>query len=166
MGAGLRAPRARLGSGDGFTLTELVVTIAILGALALVGAPRFFGTREFDDRFFFDDTWNAMRHAQKLAVATGCGVQVTIAASSYALHQQPACSGASYTLDVQHPGTGASSYARSAPGGITLSSDISPFIFDGLGRAVDPSGTVTDVSLTVGSRTLQVAGETGFVYTP
>ncbi len=102
METGLPVPRNRLGRGDGFTLTELVVTIAILGALALVSAPRFFGTREFDDRFFFDDTWNALRHAQKLAVATGCGVQVTVAANAYALHQQPGCSGASYTLDVQH----------------------------------------------------------------
>jgi MSHA pilin protein MshC len=166
MDAGLRAPGVRLGRGDGFTLTELVVTIAILGALALVSAPRFFGTREFDDRFFFDDTWNALRHAQKLAVATGCDVQVTIAAGAYALHQQPGCSGASYTLEVHHPGTGASGYSRSAPGGISLGSDVSPFIFDGLGRARDTSGTVTDVSLTVGSRSLQIAGETGFVYTP
>ena len=74
MDTGSRTSGIRLGSDDGFTLTELVVTIAILGALALVSAPRFFGAREFDDRFFFDDTWNALRHAQKLAVATGCGM--------------------------------------------------------------------------------------------
>jgi hypothetical protein len=35
---------------------------------------------------------------------------------------------------------------------------------DALGRALNSGGTVTDVTVTVGSRTLSIVGETGFVY--
>lgn len=156
-------PDAAFGSQDGFTLVEAVLVIAILGALAAVSAPRFFGTREFEEAVFLDQTNSALRYAQKLAVATGCEVQVTIAGNAFTLRQQPACTGGGFTQDVIDPATGASSYSRSAPTGVSLTSDVSPFVFDALGRARDGVGTVTDVLVSVGPRSLRVVGETGFV---
>jgi len=38
----------------GFTLVELVVTIAILAIVAAVAAPRFFQASTFDSRGFYD----------------------------------------------------------------------------------------------------------------
>ncbi len=150
----------------GFTLTELVLVIAVLGGLAVVAGPRFFGTREFDERLFFDETWAALRYAHKLAVATGCETQVSIVANGYSLAQRSGCDAGLFDRPVVHPGTTDPAYTGTAPPGVTLSSDVSPFRFDALGRARDGGGSVTDVSLTVGARTLVVAGETGFVGVP
>ena len=147
----------------GFTIIEAVLVITIIGILAFTGS-RFFGQLGFDERFFLDDALGAVRYAQKLAVATGCQVQVTISGGAYTLKLQNACSGSTFTTDVQHPGTGASSYTGSAPPGVTFTSTTSPVIMDALGRALNSGGAVTNVTLTLGTRTISIVGETGFVY--
>ncbi len=150
----------------GFSLIEMILSIVIIASLAAVAAPRFFGLSEFEERVGFDGTQSALRYAQKLAVATGCGVQVTVSGNTYTLNQEPGCTGGVYSLDVPNPATGGSTYTGSPPTGISLTSDVSPFRFDALGRATNGSGTTTDVNLTVGSRSLKVEGETGFVHVP
>lgn len=156
---------ARLRRAAGFTLVELVLALVILGILAAVGMPRFFSRKDFHERFFGDDVLGALRHAQKLAVASGCEVQVTIGGGSYALAQRTACRSGAFGVAVANPGTGAS-YTGQAPAGTALASSTSPIVFDALGRARDGSLAVTDASVTVGPRTLQVVGETGFVFDP
>jgi MSHA pilin protein MshC len=148
---------------DGFTLTELIVVIAILAIMAAVTAPRFFSPSDLNAKLFLDDTLAAVRYAQKLAVGTGCEVQVTVAANTYTLNLQDACTGSSYTQAVIHPGTGESGYSNTAPSGVSLTSDVSPFIFDALGRAKNGAGTVTDVTVTVGTLQIDIVGESGFV---
>jgi len=150
----------------GFTLVELVMVIVMLGTLSATALPRFFEKNTFAERAFFDDTLNAVRYAQKLAVATGCSVKVSISSDSYSLVRQgssasSSCPGGStYSLAVPHPSSGASSYTGSESG-ITLTSSASSFIFS-------PLGTVSiDAILTVaGSKTISVISETGFVYEP
>lgn len=151
---------------QGMTLTEVVLVLAILGILAAVVGPRFVGVSGFKSSLFFDDVRVALRYAQKLAVATGCNVQVTITASSYTLNQQPSCSGASYTQAVTNPGNGSATYSGSAPAGTTVTSTLNPFRFDALGRATNTSGNVSNVTVTVSGRSLLVVGESGFVYAP
>ncbi len=147
----------------GFTLIEILVVIAILTILAAVAAPRFFSVSDVDRRFFYDDTIAALRYAQKLAIGTGCQVQVTVAANTYTLNLQDSCTGSSYTQSVIHPGTGASGYSNTAPSGTTLSSSASPIIFDALGRALDSSGAVTNFTVTVGGTLdVDIVGESGF----
>lgn len=150
----------------GFTLVELVMVIVVLGILSATALPKFFEKNTFAERAFFDDTLNAVRYAQKLAVATGCNVKVSISSNSYTLMRQGNASssscpgGISYSLAVPHPGTGATSYSGSESG-ITLSSSVSSFIFNSLGSVS------TDATLTInGSRTISVIAETGFVYAP
>lgn len=147
----------------GFTLVELVMVIVILSILSATALPKFFEKNTFAERAFFDDTLNAVRYAQKLAVATGCKVQVSIASNSYTLTRlgtssSTSCPGGStYALAVSHP-TAGNSYSGSETG-ITLTSSVSAFYFNPLGTASN------DVTLTVnGSRTIDVIPATGFVY--
>jgi MSHA pilin protein MshC len=148
----------------GFTLVELVMLIAILSILSATALPKFFNKNTFAERAFFDDTLNAIRYAQKLAVATGCGVQVSIISDSYTLTRQgnsgsTACpSGSTYSLSVPHPSSGANSYSGTESG-VSLTGSVSSFTFDALGTVS------TDATITVaGSKTIKIVAETGFVY--
>jgi len=147
----------------GFTILELVVTLLIIGIVALPALPKFFQRQPYQERLFFDDTLNALRYAQKLAVVSGCKVQVVINADSYIL-RQPAdstqCLAASpaFSLSVAHPGSGIASYSGSESG-ITLTASVANVVFDALGRAS------SDAVLTIGgTRTINIVAETGFVY--
>ncbi len=157
-------PRSSLG----LTMVELIVVMVLIGTVAAVAAPRFFGKSGFDARFFRSDTLSAVRYAQKLAVATGCQVRVSFTASSYTLNLQDGapCAGSSFTTAVVHPGTGASGYSNTAPNGVTLSSDVSPLTFDALGRALNTGGSPSDATITVAGLQVLVVGESGFVYAP
>lgn len=150
----------------GFTLVELVMVIIMLGVLSATALPKFFDQNTFAERAFFDDTLNAVRYAQKLAVATGCSVQVSISANSYTLVRQGSSAsalcpgGSTYSLAVPHPSSGASNYSGSEPG-VSLTSTAPSLIFYALGTVS------TSATLTVGSsRTISVISETGFIYAP
>jgi MSHA pilin protein MshC len=150
----------------GFTLIELIMVVVLLGVLSVTALPKFFEKSTFAEHAFFTDTLNAIRYAQKLAVATGCSVQVSISSNSYTLNRQGLSSssscpgGTTYSLSVPHPATN-SSYYSGSESGVTLTSTMSSFVFKAL-------GTVSaDVTLTVaGSKTIQVIAETGFIYAP
>ncbi len=148
-------------------MIELIVVITIIGVLAAVVGPRFFDS-ELTDTHFFDGLFTALRYGEKLAVASGCGVQVSFTATSYTLNLQNGspCAGSSYTQAVINPGRGASPYSGTAPNGVSVSSSVSPLLFDALGRATNSGGTVANATVTVGTRSISVVGETGLVHEP
>jgi MSHA pilin protein MshC len=142
----------------------MVMTIVILGILSSTVLPRFFDLSSYQERVFFDDTLAAIRYAQKLAVATGCNVQVAIAGNTYLLKRPSAVdrsqcastTAADFTRDVTNPSTGEGYYSGSQSG-ITLTP--ATFYFNALGTA--SSG----LDIAVGSaKTITVIQETGFVY--
>lgn len=146
---------------QGFTLVELVLTLIIMGVLYAVATPRFFDSQSFADRGFSDQLHSALRYARKLAVATGCEVQVTITAGQYTLNQRAtSCTSGPFTRAVRNPGTGEGSFTGTAPQGVGLSATVSLIVFNALGQASAAA------QISSGGRTFQLVAETGLVYKP
>jgi len=162
----------------GFTLVELVATLAIVAILALVIAPRFAERRVFDTRGFFDQCQAVVRHAQKVAIAQRRMVFIDITAGRIG-----ACFDAPCTQRVPPPlgylqsttPAGASNptaancandanwLCAGAPSDVTLATLIPSFSFNGLGR---PSlGAALLVSVQGEPvRTFTIEHETGYVH--
>ena len=136
----------------GFTLIELVVIILLLGVLAAVALPKFFNLSDYRTRVVYDEVAGAVRYAQKLAVASGCEVQVNISGNSYALQQHSTdCTSGAFATISNHPVT---SHNFS---GVSLTSSPSSFIFDAMGRSSKA------VTVNVDSDSFNVIAETGTV---
>jgi MSHA pilin protein MshC len=155
---------AYLTTQKGFTLVELVMTMLLLGILSATALPKFFSVSLYQQQVFFDDTLTAVRYAQKLAVATGCNVQVSITANTYTIKcptNRTVCtslSASDFNQSVNNPATGTPPYSNSQSG-ISLTASTTPFYFTALGTAS------TNVTLTVaGSQVFYVVATTGFVY--
>ena len=163
-----RRPRCRTRStaaSPGFTLTELVTVLVILGILAAFTAPRFFDHVVFDERGFYEVVVAALRYGQKIAVGSGCPVQISIDASGYALAQQTVLANrcdpgdVSYAVPVLLPDGQAA--AGSTPTGVTLGPVVT-YVFDGLGQ----TDLGSDLTVSIGSWSLIVQAQSGYVLTP
>lgn len=141
----------------GFTLIELVVVILLMAILMLTAAPRFFARNDFEGPAYAQELASAARYAQKLAVATGCTVQLTVTATSYSL-LQPAiadCTGG-FTRPALHPATG-TDFSGTAPTGVTVAGTLGALSFNSRGM---PSAAG---SFTVAGRTVLVTAGSGYV---
>lgn len=146
----------------GYTIVEVLLVVVILGILGTIAGPRFFDNDAFDERAYYDELVTALRYAQKTAVASGCPVRVAVGVASYALAQQAVSSGhcdvadATFPVPVRLP-TG-ETMSGTAPIGITTA-PTTTFTYSALGR----TNLGADQALTVGSRTLTIQAESGFV---
>lgn len=148
------------GFAKGFTLIELISVVVLLSILGVVALSRFDSVSGFDSAGYFFDTLNAVRFGQKLAVATGCRIQVTISASQYALHQgATGCNDTSFTLPVRDPVNRGSDYLEIAPTGVTIS-PASVFVFTPESSVEGLSG---DTTFTINGRQFTVFQNTGYV---
>lgn len=151
-------PRAREGQ-LGFTLPELVMTIAIIGILAVMVAPRFMSSQGFVSRGSFDEAKALVRFAQKTAIARRQPIFVCVAADEIRAASTNACTPA---VTLAHPLT-AAPLVTPAPDGVTFG-PAGTFSFDGLGRPT-PAYTITFTSTIAGdpARQITVTAETGYV---
>ena len=138
---------------------ELIIVILLLGILSVFALGRLFDQDQFAAKGFFDDTVNAVRFAQKLAISTGCDVRVLTTASSFALHQRPGCTGAGFTIPVRNPGNRNNNYQNlSLPSGFTLTAGT--IIFNARGTV---TSVPTFITFSVGGFSFRVYGQTGLV---
>jgi MSHA pilin protein MshC len=142
----------------GFTLVELIVILVIVGILAVVAIPQMFDAVAFRSRGFYDETAGAARYGQKLAVASGCSVQLRLSGNGFALHQRQNCASGTFSRSVPRPGDSGSAFAAVAPSGVTLSATAASVVFDSLGRAT-PGG----VTVSVNGSSFLIDGESGYV---
>ena len=145
----------------GFTLIELISCIVIAGILAAVAAPKFFSSQPFEQRGYVDEIAAALRHAQKVAVATGCDVSFTVNAGGYSAAQRGAVAGTcapagAFTLPVRR--LDGQSLAGTPPANVTSNPAIQ-VIFNSRGRVSNG----TPAPLQIGTFTITVAVGSGFV---
>jgi len=152
-----------------FTMIELVTTMLIISILSVIAVPLFFSTSTYQTLVYHDELLNSLRYARKLAIATGGHYEVKLTSTSLTLQQRSegaSCSSGTTFQAVVDPANNSSSYVKLAPGAITINSSANwPIYFDGLGQANQASTCATlssNATITVGSKTITVIGETGF----
>ena len=146
----------------GFSLFELIIVVVLLSILSVFALSRLFGQEDFAARGFFDDTVNAVRFAQKLAISTGCEVRVAINASDYQLLQSSTCSASDFVNPVANPANRGLNYQNmNMPSGFSLS-PATTITFNARGiPGSDELITLTDGST---SYSFNLSGQTGLVW--
>ena len=153
----------------GFTLMELIVVMVLMAILAAVGAPRFFGSGDFEAPAFAQELAGAARYAQKLAVTGGCPVRLEItSATHYQLKQAQSAPGAAcdtaFTRTVLRPGSG-DSFQANAPSGVSIGGTVPLTVaFDARGQpSVGGAALAVDLSIPLGSQAVRIAARSGYV---
>jgi len=81
---------AQRGTHSGFTVIELVATIAILAIVAALSVPTFTTPAPFAARGYAEEIGNALRQARNVAIASSCESQVIINDTGYQAAQRAA----------------------------------------------------------------------------
>jgi MSHA pilin protein MshC len=144
----------------GFTMVELIVTMIIIGILAVVVLPRFDLLKGFDEIGYRDKVRATLEYARKAAVAQRRNVQVDMAAGNLSVtiaSDIPEGAAAStFNRNLLLPGINSHTFA--APTGVTLSPSTT-LSFDPLGRpSAAGSFTITGIA-----QPIIVEAETGYV---
>lgn len=142
----------------GFTLPELVATMVVVGILAAVAVPRFMDRTGFDVFGYSELVREALRFAQKSAIAKRRTVCVSLSAGSLSLKVSTSFGG-SCTPALLDPSSG-QAYTLSARSGVSVAD--AAFSFDALGRpSAQQSIAVSGGGVT---QNIVVEAETGYVH--
>ena len=149
---------------SGFTLIELVVSLVIIGVMAVVIIPRWNGTSGFGERAFRDRVVASLRYAQKAAIATR---RTTCASFS------PSPASVSFRISTNNGATDCSTgsalvgpdgnaLTATASSGISFSALPAAVVFDAMGRP----GSAASISISGldSSLAITVEAETGYVH--
>jgi MSHA pilin protein MshC len=153
----------------GFTLTELIMVIVLMGILAAVAAPKIFNTNDFYARGFHDETLGLLRYAQKTAIAQRRTVCVTLNTTGITLNifstnpETGTCAAAPTLTPLSSPrgGTGLAATIKTAPACTASPSALATFQFTPLGS----TDQLCNVDITIAnSSTITIEAATGYVH--
>ncbi len=140
-------------------MIELIVTMIIIGILAVSVAPRLSGLTGYSEIGFRDRVRATLEYARKSAVAQRRNVRVVVASNSLTVSIASGApeGAAANTFDRNLTLPGTSSHVLTAPAGVTIS-PTPTLTFSALGR---PSASTT---LTISNAgTVSLEAETGYV---
>lgn len=144
---------------NGFTLIELITVVVMLSILGIVAMSRLGNMGGIEPRAFYDEVVNAIRYGHKLAISTGCDVQVNITATGYALHQrQTDCITGAFTRDVVNPADRTRPYQNSNP-----AVSINPVALLEFSAESTVSNLASDLPFSINGRPFTVYRNTGLV---
>ncbi len=161
----------------GFTLVELIVTLILIGILAVAVLPRI-NVTGFSENGFRDGVKAALQHARKTAVASRRFVCASTTANSITLSRNlgapeslgtpVACTGAGTgTIAIPAPvrGCAANAVCSTTPG-VAITTAATTIIFDPLGRPVDSGKTALAADTVInfsGGLSITIRAESGAV---
>ena len=147
----------------GFTLTELVMVIVILGLLAVVALPRLSDTSTFQATAFRTNVVSALRYAQKTAVSHRRLVCATVTANSVTLSIATTYGSTACDSSLVGP-DGSATFATSSSNLITSGTATMYFQTSGAVTSDAIGAVPTDYTIAVsGMSSIAVAGVTGYV---
>jgi MSHA pilin protein MshC len=144
---------------SGFTLIELSTIIVLVGIMSIVILPRLVDTKIFQNRGFSDQLRASVEYARKSAIALRRNVCVNFGSAITITYAATAGSSVTCSLSLINPSTGAA-FSLALPSGTTVSSTLSPVIFNALGEA---NGNATISISGSGSQGFTILGTTGYV---
>jgi MSHA pilin protein MshC len=147
---------------NGFTLIELIMVMVLVGILAAYAIPNL-NLDGFRSQGFEQQAMAAIRYGQKKAIGTGCDFNVSIAATGCTIqwNNTPGGIGCLATATpVVNTASGLENFCDgSSPNSTT---DLTTTIrFNNIGR---PTAIARDLSINLGSTTINIEPETGFAY--
>lgn len=140
--------------------------IVIVGILSAIAAPRFFSTETFETAGFAAEVRAGLRHAQSVAMASGCDTRAALDAAGFVVQRWQGgsnCNDRSGSLVTLLRPDG-SAFDSAVPGNLSVAGGA--LYFDAMGRPRNPaSGSLLTAvsSFTVGAETITVQPETGLV---
>jgi len=151
-------------SSKGFSLVELIVVIILLGILGVAATSKLLDSSSFEASSYHLEAINAIRYAQKTAIATGCEVEASLLASgSFSVNfrsggSDTSCGTGAFSEPVLHPDM-SGPYAATAPEGVSVSNDLI-IVFNSAGSPTSGGAWTA----TIGGNPITVEAVTGFVY--
>ncbi|MFN3790623.1 GspH/FimT family pseudopilin [Massilia sp.] len=162
---------------QGFTMVELIIVMVLIGILGAIAAGRFFERSGFDAEAFADQARALLRYAQKTAIARNTPVFVQLDDKRIALCADAPKGNCAPADRIAAPASGVGGeastthcqdegwYCLGVPEGVqvSLSTALTEFSFDALGRPSMPGSLVLTIASPGESRSVTVHRETGYV---
>lgn len=145
----------------GFTLIELIITMVLIGILAVNVLPGMFDQTAFFARGFKDETLALLRYAQKSAIAQHRTVCVAFTSTTASLTIAAAADSTSCNINLSSI-TGAGSATITAKSGVKYATTPSGFNFDALGRSNAAQNIQIQVVST--SSPIIIETDTGYIH--